>query len=264
MKIAIMTDLEGISGVDDIIQIDDEDGAGYRSACECLMADTNAAVAGAFDGGATEVYVMDGHGGATNFIKELLDPRATQISIAKWCEMTAAREFDAFMEIGAHAKPNTMNAFLDHVQSSRMWFEYFINGVPSGELAQGAVFMGHFDVPFVMVTGDAAAIDEAHELLGSDIATAVVKTARCRNHAELIDFDTAVARVRAAARDGMALIGKIAPYKIPLPLTIELTFCRTDFCDDTMVRRPDVTRVDARRVRRVVDKIEGYSDLLFW
>ena len=52
MTVVIMTDLEGISGVDDISMID-ESGEGYRFACAQLMKDTNAAVAGCFDGGAT-------------------------------------------------------------------------------------------------------------------------------------------------------------------------------------------------------------------
>ena len=42
-----------------------------REANEFLMADLNAAVAGAFEGGATHVTVLDSHGGGGNFILEL-------------------------------------------------------------------------------------------------------------------------------------------------------------------------------------------------
>ena len=58
MKVAIITDLEGISCVDSIDMIF---GDGYQFACEQLMLDVNAAINGAFEGGADEVFVVDGH-----------------------------------------------------------------------------------------------------------------------------------------------------------------------------------------------------------
>ena len=50
MKIFIMTDLEGISGISRKEQVDNSE----RYALERLMADVNAAIRGAFDGGADE------------------------------------------------------------------------------------------------------------------------------------------------------------------------------------------------------------------
>ena len=61
MHIYIITDLEGISAVDSIDMMD-ENSEGYKLACERLMSDTNAAIEGAFAGGADKVYVVDGHG----------------------------------------------------------------------------------------------------------------------------------------------------------------------------------------------------------
>ena len=75
LKIYIHTDLEGISGIDSMDMIE-RSGKRYRECCEHLMADLNAAIEGAFAGGATHVTVLDSHGGGNNFIRELLDPRA--------------------------------------------------------------------------------------------------------------------------------------------------------------------------------------------
>ena len=61
MKVIIMTDLEGISLVDSIDMIPEEND-GYKFACQRLMADVNAAVQGAVDAGADEIIVFDGHG----------------------------------------------------------------------------------------------------------------------------------------------------------------------------------------------------------
>ena len=58
---------------------------------------------------------------------------------------------------------------------------------------------------------------------------------------------------------GMALEGR-EPFDPGFPLTIEVTFTRSDYCDmhDTDWRE----RVDARTMRRVSHKIESYYDIL--
>ena len=75
MKIYIITDMEGVSGICSDQQVQ-RDQAAYAEGQRLLIGDINAAVAGAFDGGATEVVVNDGHGGGFNLILEQMDPRA--------------------------------------------------------------------------------------------------------------------------------------------------------------------------------------------
>ncbi len=75
MKIYIHTDLEGVSGIENI-EMMARDHARHREAEENLMADLNAAVDGAFEGGAEHVTVLDSHGGGRNFILDMLDKRA--------------------------------------------------------------------------------------------------------------------------------------------------------------------------------------------
>ena len=76
MKIYILADMEGTSGIWRMEQVQRSSGS-YAEGRELLCADVNAAVAGAFDGGATEVVVGDTHGGGPNFILERMDPRAS-------------------------------------------------------------------------------------------------------------------------------------------------------------------------------------------
>ena len=52
IRIFIVTDLEGISGIETEAQVLNTQSEDYRYSRERLMADTNAAIAGAFDGGA--------------------------------------------------------------------------------------------------------------------------------------------------------------------------------------------------------------------
>lgn len=259
MNVLIMTDLEGISGIDRAEMIDEGD-PGYRFALERLMLDTNAAVEGALEGGASNVYVIDGHGSGRNFIKERLHPKARRIPIPEWSRVMET--VGACMEVGLHAMAGTINGFLDHTQSSASWYNYYINGRRCGELAQGAVYAGLHDIPFVMVSGDEAACVEARQFLG-DIECAVVKYGVGRNRARLVDPDEALIRIRGAARDSLKRVGEIRPYKPLPPLEIRLELCRSDMCDALVARCPDVERLDARTVRRTVARPAEYRDILF-
>ena len=66
-RVYISVDLEGISGVNG----DDQTSAGqpeYGRARKLMAEDANAAIRGAFEGGATEVVVNDSHGGQRNLL----------------------------------------------------------------------------------------------------------------------------------------------------------------------------------------------------
>jgi D-amino peptidase len=249
MKIYIHTDLEGISGVDTFEMI----GSGHprrREANELLMAELNAAVAGAFDGGATDVTVLDSHGGGGNFILELLDRRADNDVKANkkwWGKMDTSYAGTFF--IGAHAMAGTQNAFLDHTQNSESWYNYWLNGRRMGELAQWAIVAGNFGIPMLMVSGDEAACAEARQFF-SPLETAAVKRGVGRNRAELVPLEEARARVREAARRAISLVGKARPLIPSKPMEVRLELCRADYCD-YFATKPGTERLDARAVRKV-------------
>ncbi|MBO5760940.1 MAG: M55 family metallopeptidase, partial [Lentisphaeria bacterium] len=78
MKIYIMTDLEGISGVSSPSFISEKFNRPdlIGAARRYMAADINACVEGCFRGGATEVIVKDCHGGGFNVTRNQIDPRA--------------------------------------------------------------------------------------------------------------------------------------------------------------------------------------------
>lgn len=249
LKIYIHTDLEGISGIDSMDMIE-RSGNRYRECCEHLMADLNAAIDGAFAGGATHVTVLDSHGGGNNFIRELLDPRAeydTRPNKKWWGILDDSYQGTFF--IGAHAMAGTQNGFLDHTQSSQAWHDYSINGRRMGELAQWAVVAGNWGVPMLMVSGDEAACAEARNFF-SPVETAAVKRAVGRNRAELVDLKEARDRIREAARRALALVGKGRPLVPVKPMELVLEYNRSDYCDGA-AGRPGIERLDARTIRWV-------------
>lgn len=249
MRIYIHTDLEGVAGIDTFEMIQ-RDGGRYRECCELLMGDLNAAVDGAFAGGADHVTVLDSHGGGGNFLLELLDRRAENDTRPnkKWWGILDG-SYDGTFFIGAHAMSGTMNAFLDHTQSSIHWHDYSINGRRMGELAQWAIVAGNWGVPMLMVSGDEAACVEARQFF-HPLETAVVKRGIGRNRAELVDKEEARARIREAARRAVSLAGQARPL-VPLkPMEIILEYNRADYCDG-VAGHAGVERLDARTVRKV-------------
>ena len=256
MHVLVITDIEGICGVDSIDMID-ESTAGYCRAREYLMADTNAAIDGAFSAGADAVTVVDGHGSGENFIPDLLDARASRLG-AKEFSKNAPLGYDALICIGAHAMAGTEGAFLDHTQSSQKWFEYCINNTPCGELAQQGYCLGFFGTPLVMVSGDTAACREALALV-PHLATAPIKEANGRNHAQSLPQSQAHEMIRAAAKDGVLRAHRIAPCILPLPARVSITFTRCDYCDAAM---HEGLQRNGRTLSKTVKSISCYRDLV--
>ena len=258
MKVIIVTDLEGLS-LGDTIQIIDESTEDYQKARVQLMKDTNAAIDGAFAGGAKEVFVVDGHCSGKNFIPGQLDPRAQQILTSDFVDMSW-ENFDALLAIGYHAKAGTEKAFLDHTQSSASWFDYCVGGKSYGEIGQLAITGGAFGVPFVMISGDAAACEEAKGLV-DNIAVAVVKEANERNRAICLPEEEALKRIFEAAADGVRRYKEIKPYSVELPTKASVTLFRTDYCDQVVAHNKSLTR-SGRTLTKNLDKIMCFRDVL--
>ncbi len=250
MKIYIMTDQEGVSGVDNPEMIL-TDNPRITEAREYLTGDVNAAVDGAFAGGATHVMVLDGHGsGVDNILWDKIDKRATRDTRPNrnwWSSLDSS--YDATFFVGAHAMAGTMNGFLDHTQSSVSWHNYYVNGRLMGELGQWALCAGHFGVPLVMVCGDEAAVVEAHAFF-NPVETAAVKRGVGRSSAVCVPLDEARSRIRDAAQRSMAHVGKAKPFTVALPAEIILDLNRSDYAD-SHAAAAGVERITARRVRKV-------------
>jgi D-amino peptidase len=217
-----------------------------------LTEDVNAAIEGAFEGGATHVTVLDSHGGGTqhNIAWERIDKRAEREPRPAprwWGHLDGS--YDATFFVGAHAMAGTINAFLDHTQSSLSWYDYYVNGRKMGELGQWALVAGHFGVPLVMVAGDQAAASEAYAFF-DPVECAVVKRGIGRMSAELVPLDEAHRRIREAAKRAMSHVGKAKPLRVSLPMEIILDLTRSDHADSA-ARGQGVERINARRVRKM-------------
>ena len=187
MKILIAADMEGITGVVhwDHVNPSHPEYARFR---KLMTADVNAAIRGAFAGGATSVSVTDGHNNSRNILIEELDVRATlhsgspmPLSMVHGVDQGV----DAVFFIGYHGRIGAQNATLDHTWSDERVANLWINGRLFGESGLNGSVCGHFNVPVVMISGDQTVCAEARDFFG-DVETAVVKKAIGRMAAECL------------------------------------------------------------------------------
>ncbi len=246
MKIYIMTDLEGISGIVTFEQTRDKEKNPhlYQEARRLLMADVNAVVEGCLEGGADEVVVLDGHGGGFNFIPEEMHPGATYVTGVQRPRVALGLDetCDAVMLVGYHAMNGVETGVLHHTQSSQAESKYWYNGVESGEIVQSAAIAGHFGVPVIMVSGDSAACAEAAAVLGEGLVTVETKEGYGRQCAKLVSPQMVHMMLREAAARAVKHAENCEPYTIDLPAKVRVQFGSKEIADKASFK--NATRVD--------------------
>jgi D-amino peptidase len=175
MKIYLMTDMEGVTGVVNSPDWCIPGGRYYEDGKTLLTLETNAAIEGFFEAGASEVHVVDGHGhGGINPL--LLDRRACYIRHFLRPDpypLFLDETYDAIAWVGQHAKAGTEYAHLAHTGSFNV-LDYSINGISVGEFGQVALCGAAFGVRSIFGAGDEAFTMEAKQLVGG-IETVSVK-----------------------------------------------------------------------------------------
>lgn len=260
MNVLLLTDVEGIAGVNDIDYMDRTDEK-YLLAREQLTHSINLAVGACFESGAEKVYYLDGHGGGGTVYPERVDDRAKKCTIGEWQELLRLGEIDCQIEIGCHARAGTIGGFLDHTLNSRQFFWIKVNGIEMSELSLHALLCSKYGVPVIACIGDTAACHQAEEYIPG-IFTGAVKHAERRNQAET--YGNADEILTDTIRRALAAWKSVPLYTLPEPLMVETSYYRTDFCEEALAHcKPGVERVDARTLRKTVDVLRRYEDLKF-
>ncbi len=260
MNIFLLTDVEGVAGVDSTDQMDRKSPA-YENTRKLLCKSINEAVSACFEANADNVYYLDGHGGGGNVIENLIDPRAQKCSIEEWVRLLKSGSIDCQIDLGAHARAGTINGFLDHTIASKRIFSIKINGIEMSELSLHAALCGKFGVPVVAVIGDEAVCRQAKEYI-PNCFTCAVKNATERNMAAT--YPNAAKKMHDTIIAAITDYKSVLPYKVSEPVTVEQTFYRTDFCESVIKKQTTAfERVDARTLKKTVPTISGYGDLHF-
>jgi D-amino peptidase len=248
MKIYLSIDMEGVAGIVHDNQCEATHSE-YPEARRLMIAETNAAIAGAFDAGASEVYVNDAHYTMRDLEPESIDKRAMLVSgTFKAQSMMAGLDasFAAIAFIGYHAKAHSPRGLLAHTCVNQV-SDVRINGVSVGEYWLNALVAGAYDVPVVCVTGDDVVCEQTRSLLGEEVVAVVVKRGLSNIAAISVHPEVAREKIRQGVREGIEKRQTISPYKPATPLTLEVdwgTVLHADLCEQI----PGIERIAARTV----------------
>jgi D-amino peptidase len=251
MKILIATDMEGVTGVVSWDQVTPGHYE-YPRFRKLMTQDVNAAITGAFEGGAVEVIVADGHWFGTNILIEELDPRArlNSSTSAPFSMMQGIDEtIDGVMFVGYHARQGSQNAICDHTWSSKTVADVWLNDIQVGEFGLNGALAGYFGVPVIMVTGDQTACAQTVALLGN-MEAAIVKTATGRHSAECLPPQVTAKLIQDAARRAVQKLKRNSvsePFILDTPILVTVDFMTSDMADRA-ARMPGTER-DGNRVQ---------------
>lgn len=225
-KVLLYHDMEGLSGQDnaDSFRASEPEYSDYGR--DLLVSDVNAVAAGLFEGGATEVHIVDGHGSgnrAPDLDYDQLDPRVQPVSREEafdaYTGLVDGSDYDAVGVVGMHAKTGS-EGFASHTYTLGIGLE--LNGQSITETEFVALSWGRADVPVIFASGD--------DRLESDLATmpwikyARVKNATSASTVELIPVDEARATLTSQARVAaeQATEAKVLSLNLPVRGTVRV------------------------------------------
>ena len=255
MKVYISVDMEGIGGVSHSFPTDRAD-AGYPAAVALMVGEANAAIDGAFAGGATEVLVNDSHGLMFNLTPEDLDPRAVLLQGQKPWSMVAGagpdQGFEVALFVGYHTRAGHPIGTIAHTYSGTPTLTA-LQGRPIGESGINALVLGAWGVPVGLVCGDDQLALETEAWLPW-AEKVVVKTAVSRRAAASVHPSVARERVREGAARAVrrAAAGELKPLDVGRPITLEAEYENAGQADHAAIV-PLAERYGDRGVRVSVD-----------
>src|SRR5262249_12120662 len=234
MKVLISADMEGTAGVVDPVQTAIPDrgahygiqhkAAEYDWAGRLMIGEVSAAVCGALEGGATEVWVADAHGSMRNLLPEALHSEARYVSGSPklHCMLEGIdATFGAVLCTGYHGKAGTPASVLAHTYIGAIQ-DVRLNTTSVGEYGINAALAGHYGVPIAMISGDDTVVAQAWSLLGPALVGAEVKRGLSPYAAVHVHPEKARAAIQAGASEAMRRAPRLAPFRPQPPIRLEI------------------------------------------
>jgi D-amino peptidase len=247
MKVFISADIEGVAGV--VTPQHGQPGNGeYERARRLMTEEVNAAIAGAFDAGATKVLVNDSHGPMTNLLPDVLDERAELIiGRPKPANMFAGLDetFDAVFCTGFHSGAG-QHGVLSHTINGFAFAGIRVNAIDCAEATLYGAYAGSLGVKVALLTGDDRMQAQcAPHFPGAQVA--VVKQALGQRAARALSPGSARKLIRESAARALKQLDACVPFVIPGPYRLEIDLTSVVLADLASVI-PAATRIAPRSV----------------
>jgi D-amino peptidase len=265
LKVWLSVDMEGISGLvrwADVIS----SGMDFQRNRRFMTADANAAIAGAFEGGASEVVVEENHGveELCDLVLDEIDPRCRVVRGAGRPTATTMASLDAstgvVFFVGHHARAGSFPGIMAHTVSYERFKSVRVGGEAVGESEIMTIRAGELGVPVGLVTGDQVLIAE----LGKRapwVERVEVKRALSNVSGDVIPPARAREAIRSGARRAVerARRGELPVYReqpAPHDVEVELRAPIEDGLRANLARLPEFEIADERTVRTVAENMD--------
>ena len=250
-SVYLMTDLEGVAGVDDwdpwrSDYVNEARGVLERSEMKRLLTgEVNAAAEGLFAAGVENILINDAHGGFSRTIlpEELISGVRIARGTERPCWLVGFDSgFDAIVMVGMHPIGYTPRGCLAHTMARGE--KYRVNGVEVGEMQIAAYLAGQLGVPWIFVSGDVHACRQAEASVPGIVQAPVKEGLSATSAIHMAPVD-ARNLLREQIQKAVANVDEIEPLRIDGPVTLERW--REDA--DASEGGPGSERMDANTVR---------------
>jgi D-amino peptidase len=247
VKVFISADMEGCTGVVSWSQCERPDGKSYdyEFARRMMTHDVNAAIRGAWAGGASEIVVKDSHGNSKNLLIDQLEAGVQLISGhgagADGMMTGIDASFGAAFMVGYHAMAGTGGGLMEHTITgsiNAMW----VNGEPCGEIGLGVGAAADYGVPVILVSSDDHGCREAQDLVPG-IHVAETKSGIGRYMAKLSHPAETGPLIERMAAKAMREVAPLGPKTWAQPTTVKIRFNRSEQADKC-ADLPGIERID--------------------
>ena len=265
MKVFISVDMEGISGLVRWADVASR-GQDYPRDRSIMTRETNAAIEGAFAGGATEVVVEENHGveDLTNLVMDEIDPRCRVIRGAGRPTATTMAGLDSatgvVLFVGHHPRANSFPGIMAHTVSYGAFSAVRLAGSDIGESEIFTIRAGELGVPVGLMTSDQVGIDQLRKR-APWIESVEVKRALARQAGDVIPPERTWPMVRDAAcraveRAGAGELRIYTEEPAPYAIEVDLREPPDEAMRANLARLPEFEIVEERTVSTLAEDMD--------
>lgn len=261
MKAFISVDLEGMPYIVNVGHLAPK-YALYEEARKIATRITKTTVKALKESGFDEVLIADSHGAMVNILIEDL-PEYTEIvrgfprplSMISWVE-----ECNAALLLGYHAKAGTMKSTFDHTYSGTTISKVEINGIEASEFLLNTWVAGHYNVPVILVAGDAKLLESDVNKYAPWVEKIILKRSASRYAARSPSMIKIERQLKNAVKNAVSKLrrGGVKPLKVRSPVELKVTFVKSGFADAAELM-PNIERMSGTTVKYIAENmVEAY------